>query len=58
MFSLARPDVFPVDDLGIGKGMRKLLKRTLSSNKMEIFSGRWKPYRTLASWYIWAAVDN
>ena len=49
MFSLARPDTFPVDDLGIKKAMAKLkLKK----------SDRWKPYRTVASWYLWRSLEN
>ncbi len=58
MFTLARQDVFPVDDLGIGKGMQKLLKRKIKSQNMAKFVERWKPYRTLAAWYVWEIVDN
>jgi len=58
MFTLARQDVFPVDDLGIGKGMQKLLKRKIKSQNMAKFAERWKPYRTLAAWYVWEIVDN
>ncbi|MFZ5932561.1 MAG: DNA-3-methyladenine glycosylase family protein [Patescibacteria group bacterium] len=58
MFSLARPDVFPIDDLGIQKGITKLLKRRVSSQKIGKFAERWKPYRSLAAWYIWEIVDN
>ena len=58
MFTLARPDTFPVDDLGISKGMNKLLKKALSTDKMGKFAIRWKPYRTLAAWYVWKVVDN
>ncbi len=58
MFSLARPDVFPVDDLGIQKGIQRLLKRRISSQKMGKFAERWKPFRTPASWYVWKIVDN
>mgnify|MGYP001592291562 CR=1 FL=1 len=58
MFSLARPDVFPVDDLGIRKGIEKILKKPLNSLKMAKFAERWKPYRTVASWYIWKILDN
>ena len=36
MFTLARQDVFPVDDLGIGKGMQKLLKRKIKSQNMAL----------------------
>lgn len=58
MFTLARPDVFPVGDLGIKKGMRKLTKRSMTDVQMEKFATRWAPYRTVASWYIWALLDN
>jgi len=49
MFSLARPDVFPVDDLGIKTAMAKLKLKS---------SERWKPYRTVASWYLWRSLEN
>jgi 3-methyladenine DNA glycosylase/8-oxoguanine DNA glycosylase len=58
MFSLARQDVFPIDDLGISKGMKNLLKKPLTPEKMGKFAIRWKPYRTVAAWYVWEAVDN
>jgi DNA-3-methyladenine glycosylase II len=58
MFSLARQDVFPLDDLGIRKGIVKLLKRKFNTLKIVEFAERWKPYRTLASWYIWKSLDN
>lgn len=49
MFSLARPDIFPADDLGIRKAMARLgLKK----------SDRWRPYRTVASWYLWRSLEN
>jgi DNA-3-methyladenine glycosylase II len=49
MFSLARPDIYPVDDLGIKKAMSKLNLKS---------SNRWKPYRTVASWYLWRSLEN
>ena len=60
MFTLARPDIFPIDDLGIRNGMKKLLnKKSMSDLAMEKFALKnWAPYRTLASWYIWANLDN
>jgi len=58
MFTLARPDIFPTGDLGIQKGMKKLLKRSISNEKIAKFASRWKPHRTVASWYIWKALDN
>ena len=58
MFTLARPDVFPVDDLGIRNGMKKLLEKDLTSQEMERFALRWKPFRTPAAWYVWANLDS
>ncbi len=57
MFPLDRPDVFPVDDLGIQQGMKKLYaldaEKVLLKEKMTEISERWRPYRSLASKYIW-----
>lgn len=58
MFTLGRPDRFPVSDLGIRNGMKKLLKKELKDDKLANFSMRWKPYRTVASWYIWRILEN
>lgn len=58
MFSLGRPDVFPLGDLGIKNGMTKLLNKNLSVDTIGKFSERWKPFRTVAAWYIWANLDN
>lgn len=58
MFTLGRPDIFPVDDLGIRNGLNKLLKNELTYREMVNFSERWKPYRTVASWYIWKILDK
>ena len=58
MFSLARPDVFPVDDLGILRGTEKLLKRKMNSQKIGQFALRWKPHRTVACWYLWRSLNN
>ncbi len=59
MFTLARPDVLPVDDYGIRNGYRLAYrKRSLPSAKaLDDFGRRWAPYRTTASWYLWRAVD-
>lgn len=58
MFTLGRPDIFPIDDLGIKNGMKRLLEKELDPEKLVKFAQRWKPYRTLASWYIWELLDN
>ena len=57
MFPMDRPDVFPVDDLGIQNVMRQMYglsddRKTLKKEITEISKG-WAPYRSLASKYIW-----
>ncbi len=58
MFSLARADIFPVDDVGIQNGLKNLTGKQMKKEKMETLAQRWKPYRTVASWYIWRSLDN
>jgi 3-methyladenine DNA glycosylase/8-oxoguanine DNA glycosylase len=59
IFRLGRPDVLPVDDYGIRKGFAfAFKKRELPSRAdLEKRGARWKPYRTVASWYLWRAVE-
>jgi DNA-3-methyladenine glycosylase II len=62
MFTLGRPDVFPVDDLGIQHAMKKLypLPQTGKAllSEMSRVAEAWRPYRTLASRYLWQSLDN
>jgi DNA-3-methyladenine glycosylase II len=55
MFRLNRPDVFPVGDLGIVKGMQKLygMRRPPSPKTMTRLAESWRPYRSVAAWYLW-----
>ena len=55
MFSLGHPDVLPVDDLGIQHAIRLAygLRRMPSEKKMLELSEPWKPYRSVAAWYLW-----
>lgn len=62
MFSLDRPDIFPYADLGIQISMRKhykinAVKKELYQ-KMEEIAEQWRPYRTYACRYLWAAKDK
>jgi DNA-3-methyladenine glycosylase II len=59
MFRLGRPDVLPQTDLGIRKGiMRTYGLKTLPTPKEVItIAESWRPYRTLASWYIWRSLE-
>jgi DNA-3-methyladenine glycosylase II len=55
MFRLNRPDVFPVDDLGIVKGVQKLvgMKCRPRPRTMLRLAEAWRPYRSVAAWYLW-----
>jgi DNA-3-methyladenine glycosylase II len=60
MFSLARDDVFSYGDLGLRNAIQRLygLRKNPSPAQAEKISSKWKPYRTLASLYLWASVDE
>ena len=60
MFTLNRADILPYKDLGIQKGIMKILnKKVLPSKKeMENCSKKWRPYRTIACWYLWRMTDD
>lgn len=55
MFSLGRLDVLPLDDLGIRSGLRKLhaLEEQPGKKKCLELAAPWRPYATIASWYLW-----
>jgi DNA-3-methyladenine glycosylase II len=59
MFTLYRPNIVPVGDLGIRKGFQKLfkLKELPDAKTMERLSKDWQPHRTVACWYLWELVD-
>ena len=57
VFGLARPDVFPVEDLGIRRGMEALYSPEMSRGEMRERAEAWKPYRSYASLYLWKVVD-
>ena len=60
MFTLNRPDVFPVTDLGIQKGFQLFfqLDKLPRPDQMIKKAEPWRPYRTLASWYLWRLVEG
>lgn len=59
IFKLGRPDVLPVDDYGVRKGfMLAYRKRELPKPAALLAHGeRWRPYRSVASWYLWRAIE-
>ena len=59
MFQLQRPDVLPVDDFGVRNGFRLAYRLSGMPRPRALaqFGERWKPYRSLAAWYLWRACD-
>jgi DNA-3-methyladenine glycosylase II len=59
MFNLLRPDVFPLDDLGLQKGIRVSYYkgRTISLKTMRRLGEAWRPWRSVATWYLWRSLD-
>jgi DNA-3-methyladenine glycosylase II len=59
MFSLGRPDIFPMEDLGIKKGFEKVTGKKWDKDKSAKFAEKsWKPWRTVASWYLWRSLES
>jgi DNA-3-methyladenine glycosylase II len=59
IFRLGRPDVLPVDDYGVRKGFMRTYGLTEMPKPKQLlaFGERWRPWRTVASWYMWRALD-
>jgi DNA-3-methyladenine glycosylase II len=66
IFNLMRPDVFPVDDLGVLKAVSRLylkdrpvaeLLRGAGRRKVLRVGAAWAPYRSVATWYLWRSLD-
>jgi DNA-3-methyladenine glycosylase II len=60
IFNLGRLDVLPVHDLGVRRGFQiAYAKRKMPEpEQLERLGAKWSPYRTVASWYLWRAVDS
>jgi DNA-3-methyladenine glycosylase II len=60
IFSLGRLDVLPVGDLGLKKGIQRLYSMPNLPEKDEIeeLAEKWRPYRTVATWYIWKSLNQ
>jgi DNA-3-methyladenine glycosylase II len=59
MFRLQRPDVLPVDDLGIVKAVQKAygLRKTPSADRLNKIGEAWRPFRSVACWYLWRSLN-
>jgi 3-methyladenine DNA glycosylase/8-oxoguanine DNA glycosylase len=60
IFRLGRPDVLPIHDLGVQKGWSVAYGKKHKPRPKELlkFGERWRPYRTVASWYMWRAFER
>jgi DNA-3-methyladenine glycosylase II len=60
IFNLGRPDVLPIHDLGVKKGWSVTYGKKHMPKPKELlaFGERWRPYRTVASWYMWRAFER
>ena len=58
IFSLGRPDVLPVDDLGVRKGAEKMLGHPLTPRELGEYGTRWAPWRSAAAWHCWRAMET
>jgi len=60
IFSLGRLDVLPVGDLGLKKGIQLMysLKELPNEKEIERIAESWKPYRTVATWYLWKSLQK
>jgi DNA-3-methyladenine glycosylase II len=60
MFRLHRPDVLPVGDLGIVTAVQKVyrLRKRPTPDRLRQLGDAWKPYRSIACWYLWRSLDG
>ena len=60
IFRLHRPDVLPVDDLGIVKAVQRAYRLRLAPTpeRLTRIGEAWRPYRSVACWYLWASLDS
>lgn len=59
IFNLMRPDVFPLDDIGLQRAVfeRYFDGQKQSRQALAVFGERWRPWRSVATWYLWRSLD-
>jgi DNA-3-methyladenine glycosylase II len=59
IFYLARPDIFPIADIGVQKAIFRHYNNSdkLAVSEIRTISENWQPYRTIATWYLWRSLD-
>jgi DNA-3-methyladenine glycosylase II len=60
IFALKRSDILPTGDLGVRSAIRKAynLKELPTPDEMEVIAGKWRPYCSVASWYLWRSLEG
>jgi len=58
LFALGREDVFPVEDLGVRRGIEEVCRREMTREEMRDRAAAWRPYRSYASRYLWLAYEG
>lgn len=60
MFSLLRPDIFPIDDIGAIRAIENIYNRGEVMTKDELLdqANNWAPWRTVATWFLWRTIDD
>lgn len=60
IFQLRRPDILPVDDVGMLRSLQRVygLRRRPSASRVLRMGECWRPYRSIAAWYLWAELDG
>lgn len=60
MFRLGRPDILPADDLGLMNAVHRAykLRKRPDAKRLRKIGEAWKPYRSVAAWYLWATLDK
>ena len=60
IFRLQRPDVLPLGDLGIVTAVQKAygLRKRPTPDRLRKLGEAWRPYRSIACWYLWRSLDN
>ncbi len=59
MFSLLRPNVLPVDDLGLRRaaGRHYFGREDVGADELRALGAQWEPWRSVATWYLWRSLD-
>lgn len=60
MFRLGRPDILPADDVGLMNAVHRAygLRKRPDAKRLRKIGDAWRPYRSVASWYLWASLDR